>query len=1037
MEKVFFFFFLNVPFVVQKNPYSERIADLTCDLALLFESNLCSKPRKEQNFATRLLRAALERANAADKAVRLQVLRFAWKMLKAFDGVQVDEGFSVYVRDRVILLLQSGAVDQRVLAAQVFSLVAQLEDDEDTIAAVQLALEDACSDVRLEMLKMLEHSSSDWQELAGDVAVCARQDSEPSIRRLAFQALSVPKAKEWAEDMLLDLVVSASVDPEKSVREACGMMLNRRWKGLDIAEKLEQLTQNKSEQDAAIALLMQGGLVLPAKFFRDKIDSLTPVAARLWLAYLDNATQDMRELLLPSVAAYAAALDYYSSQNDQFIALCAMLPIYDSSQFEGHREQLSEIFRKVILVGDDAVSENVLEASLDALKILHSETRDWVHVCLEIVVDLIDEDARDEEQLRWSSALLVAHNVLQDSRVSLNQAGMQELLHNVLLRGVAFEAAPVRALAVRALGCLCVMSFEHARTYMLLFATVLNKDLVEVQVEAMKVILDCCLLYGASLVPGLTSEALSELAEGPQCEDEPHPVLARVLAPLDARNADHKLQEIACLGLAKMLLHGRLQSYSMLGRAVAKAAEGFPMMEQFTQEFAQRAPKICLPNLRHALPFAAARLRGKQQGAALRALAKNWNVPWDSLAAQALLAGGDPIAISSMAPTGAANEMLTEAVISRHAQEKSSVLRDALARWAVDRGITIPGVGSLSLKKGRKKQASSDQDSSGFASPEPKKRGASSKTPNSASSTVVKKKAKKESGSAAVAAHMTPEMVRLKKMNQDLDTFQLDEEPLDRVVAPTPTTAVSKRSRAEINLVDDGPSNMDDEILHLREKMAKMTTPTSAVVACKQPDSSSESALLKKRLRDSEETPLRPVSAVTVLLSGFNSEQRSKLSDMVHSLGGTVSDSAAFSQRISHVVVKTLRENYSSKVLAGALKGCWIVTDQWLAESSRRKMFVDEQAFGARFSRASRPVFHKKIFFSPAFVAERKKDPSFEIAHLEALFLTSYLGDGSRCDDPAKADVILTSAAEKPTLKVKLWQKAFTYNEICEAILTQ
>jgi hypothetical protein len=1002
------------------------------ELARALEPNLCPRPRKETNFACRLLRAALQRANAADKNVKMQVLRLAWKMLKAFDGVQMDEGFSVFIRDRIILMMRSGIAEQRALAVEVFAFVAVLEDDEETVEALRCALDDSNADVRLQVLKLLEHTAGDWEALAADVAYCARQDSEASVRRLAFQALSVAKAKEWLSDaMVLDLALAGARDAESSVRDACANMLMRRWRGTDVAAEIERLTpRDKGEQDVVIAALLQGGLSLPVKYFREKIDALTPVAARLWLEYLNRSSPETREQLLPSVAAYAAALDYYATQGDQFVTLCAMLSVYDEALFEGHREQLSEILRKVILEGDEPASESVLEASLGALKVLHPETRDWVHVCLEIVVDLIDEDVREPDQLRWSSALQVAHNVLQDPRVKLTQAGMQELLHNVLLRGIASEAAPVRALAVRALGCLCTSSFEHARTYMLLFATVLNKDLVEVQVEATKVLLDCCFLYGASLVPALTPEALNELAEGPQCDDEPHPVLARVLSPLDVRNANHELQEIASLGLAKMLLHGRLQSYSMLGRAISKAAEGFPLMELFTREFAQRAPKVCLPVLRQALPRAVLRLRGKQQGVALRNLAKNWNVPWDSLAAQALLGGADPIAVASMSPTGAASEALREAVVTRFASEKSSVLKDALLQWASDRDIVIPGASSI--KKGRRKKVpknapagGEEEDGSSFASPAPKKR--ASTTPKSAGATTAAKKRSKtsEAGAALPAPTtpvvMTPEMARLKKINHDLDAFKLDEE-----VGSSASTVV-KRPRPDV-LLDEPARHHQDEIVQLREKMAK--------VACEPTDASSDALRHRPMARDSEETPLRG-AAVHVLLSGFASDQRSKLQEIVQSLGGSVSESAAFSQRVSHVVVKQLRDNTSSKVLAGALKGCWIVSHEWLAECALRKMFVDEQPFGTRFSRASRPVFRKRIFFSPSFVEERKQDASLQISHIEALLLTPYLGGGVRCDDYSKADVILTSSAEKPTLKIKLGQKAFSFADLTEAILTQ
>jgi hypothetical protein len=822
---------------------------LLCALARSQEQNLRPRTqqgrgsaRKQLNLGCRLLRGALQRANAAEKSIKLQVLRFASKLLVEFVGVEVDEGFGVYIRDSVILLLQAGQADVRALAVHVFSLVATGEVDEDSIGALRIALDDVSTDVKVEVLKLLEGSATNWESLAQDVAVCAMLDSDAIVRRLAFQALSVSKAKEWLNDgVLLHLILSGVRDVDESVRDGCAFMLIRRWRGCDIAEQLDRLTQNTKEQDLIIALLVRGGLSLPVKYFRDKIDALSSVAARLWLAYLNNCAPESRELLLPSVPAFAAALEYYSSENDQFVTFCAMLPSYDSAQYEAQREHLSNILRKVVLASDDVVAVHILEAALDVLKVLHPETRDWVQVCLEIVVDLIDDDLRGAEGVQWPSALHVAHNILQDPRVSLNQAGMQELLHNVLLQGIGSQQASVRALAVRTLGCLCTLSFEHTKTYMLLFATVLNKDLLEVQVEAAKAILDFCVIYGAALAPNLTAEALNELSDGPQCVDEPNPVLSRVLSPLDIREAHHSLQEIACVGVAKMLFYGRLQSYSMLGRAVAKATEGFPVMEQFAQEFAQRAPKMCLPHLRHSLPFAVLRLRGKQQGSALRIIAKNWNVPWDSLAAQALVAGGDPIAIASMAPSGAAKEALREAVISRLGTEKSSVFRDALRQWAADRDMTIPGDGwgvKKTKKKTTKKASSSDHESDSFASPAPKKRVTT--TPKSGASTAPKKKRAKEEAVAAAAP--SPEMARLKKYHNELDSFQLDEEPamgspapaMFRDSVPTPETALAKRPRAEIDLVSDAdPVAMREEIAQLREKLAKVSTGELSVkVAC-------------------------------------------------------------------------------------------------------------------------------------------------------------------------------------------------------------
>ncbi len=1025
---------------LQKNKLAARVADVVVGLARSVEQDLRPRARKEQNLGYRLLRAALQHATVGDRSVKMQVVHFAAKVLEAFKGVQVEESYAVFVRDNLAHMLQHGTVDVRAAAARTFALLPSIDDDE-MLEVLGNSLSDSSTDVRLEVLSALEQMGG-WRKLASVVAERVH-DVDEGVRLQAFATLSIDQAKAWLDhEMLLDVALSGVRDPEESVRSACVKLLMQVWRGADIEVELSTLTEERGMQDLLMRALVSGDLRLSIKYFRDKIDCLTPVAARLWMLYLETTPHDMREGMLPSVAAYVAALDYYSAQPDQFVTFCSMLPCYDMACYEAQRDKVSELLRKVLLqldASDSLFSVDILEAAQVALKVLHPEPRDWLQVCLEIVLDLIDDDVHGPDGVRWVPALHVAHGVLQDPRVSVAMPGVLEL-HSVMLKGMASLDPAARVLAVRAFGCYCLSSLEMAKNFMLIFCVILNKDLVEVQVEASKVILDFCLVFGASLVPSVSPQVLEELRNGPHCQDEPHPVLARVLAPLDVRDSDHALQDVACVGLAKLLQHDRLHSYTMLGRAVAKAAEGVAVMERFVEDYAQRLPKVCLPRLRRALRTAVMRLRGKYQGAALRELARNWNVPWDSLAAEGLRRGGDVMALHCFCPSGGpATDALREALLLRASTEKSSAVLGVLREWAFDRKVELPGMEGVRKKKtpaskksktsirkrGEKQEAVVDSnEEDDFVSPMPTKR-------------------------AALAKHLatmapSPEMQALRKYHDQLDAFQLpEEEPVSTVKrernVQVPETAV-KRPRPDplvLDLTDveaaaeaaRSKAEADRENERVREKLAKLSVEKRG-----RETSSSHDTVFAKRLKDSEETPLRRGAEVHVVCSGLDAAGRKQIKEVVDALGGRVLETTAFTQKTTHVVVASLRNNHASKVLAAALKGCWIVSLDWIAESSRRNTFVDEAVFGTRFSRSSRPVFCKSVFIAPDFVQAQKTD-EVQPEHVEALLFTPFLGGAKRSISVENADVILT--ARKEGVKAKLGQRVLTWSELRDAIVTQ
>jgi hypothetical protein len=220
------------------------------------------------------------------------------------------------------------------------------------------------------------------------------------------------------------------------------------------------------------------------------------------------------------------------------------------------------------------------------------------------------------------AALTLTAGLLQHSKLGLQMPGIAQLYGSVLVPAVQSIEPEIRALAIRGMGIYCTHRIEHAASHTLLFATVLNNDVPVVALEATMALLDLCCVFGRSLVEQLETQALQELAKGPQLSGEPNCMLARVLAPMEGReDADSQLEDVVWIGVAKMLLHDRLHSPPLLGRVLAKAATGHATMTHFVRTYESHLPKISVQRLRGAVKYAARLLRGADEGVTLRQLA--------------------------------------------------------------------------------------------------------------------------------------------------------------------------------------------------------------------------------------------------------------------------------------------------------------------------------------------------------------------------------------------------------------------------------
>jgi len=123
------------------------------------------------------------------------------------------------------------------------------------------------------------------------------------------------------------------------------------------------------------------------------------------------------------------------------------------------------------------------------------------------------------------------------------------------------------------------------------------------------------------------------------------------------------------------------------------------------------------------------------------------------------------------------------------------------------------------------------------------------------------------------------------------------------------------------------------------------------------------SALLRsQRTRDKKR--------IVVVFSGFkekderyNFKQRKLLMEQVVQLGGKVLTGDFVDPSVTHIVsppgYRTL------KTLIGVVRGCWLLTPEWVTDSIRQGKFLPEDKYGTKKNEI--PYSGKKIFISPAF----------------------------------------------------------------------
>jgi hypothetical protein len=140
----------------------------------------------------------------------------------------------------------------------------------------------------------------------------------------------------------------------------------------------------------------------------------------------------------------------------------------------------------------------------------------------------------------------------------------------------------------------------------------------------------------------------------------------------------------------------------------------------------------------------------------------------------------------------------------------------------------------------------------------------------------------------------------------------------------------------------------------------------------------------------------------------FNSSFRDDLQDRVTLLQGSIAESETFDSKITHVVIPP--NTRTMKTLAAALTKRWLVTAQWVLDSTEAGFFVEETKYG--YKKQVCPFEGKKVYISGDFYLANRdkniKEQSFKL-------LIEQLGKGKIVTKPDGADFVLAANNDQQT----------------------
>ncbi|KAK4302655.1 hypothetical protein Pmani_025270 [Petrolisthes manimaculis] len=226
------------------------------------------------------------------------------------------------------------------------------------------------------------------------------------------------------------------------------------------------------------------------------------------------------------------------------------------------KEELEECVRSL-----DIDRAKVLKEELEALE----AEADGINMDTTTSEEVMEE-RKDSETL--SKCLMIVCNMVESADITVMNPTLHSLHENLILQCLRSEDPAVRNKGVHALGLLCLLSKDLAHQHLTLFMQVSRIDVEQIQMTALRSVIDMLHLYGleefTDEVENINSAAADSLPATENSkedgEEEGGAIISALCQILDTESGD--AHTLVAEGLCKLLLARRITSSKLLSRLI-------------------------------------------------------------------------------------------------------------------------------------------------------------------------------------------------------------------------------------------------------------------------------------------------------------------------------------------------------------------------------------------------------------------------------------------------------------------------------------
>ncbi|ODQ66377.1 hypothetical protein NADFUDRAFT_13391, partial [Nadsonia fulvescens var. elongata DSM 6958] len=530
-------------------------------------------------FIDSFMRHLLHGIEAKDKVVRYRVCQLIAATINNLGEVE-DELYEA-LKSMLMRRLYDKEPTVRVQAALAISRLQSDEEDGNDVKVTELLKErlqhDPSADVRrviLFNLSQTENTLLFLLERARDVHPTNRRSVYSRVmKQIDFRLLTISdreKIMQWGLR-----------DRDDSVRLAASKMFAINWikntdnNLIELLERLDVLNSKIADIAMETFFRMRRDAFEKIEFKPTFWENLSAEPAFLARAYNDFCIQEnlMNNLdeQIPEVTKMTQYVELYMSALrtdkgdstelefvvEQLLIICETL---DFSDEVGRRKMLS-LLRNILT--EDNVGDKIIEKSVQVLRKVTVNERDFSQVLTEIISDIQDTLPADDDQTISETdraqkqrafdlkSLAICQSMLELIEAPLeSNALLGNLLDSHVTSAVRNYDPIIRERGVRCLGLLSLLSKELATKQLLLFGTCYHEGHEELQIESLKIIGDLLIVHGPAILD----------VEG--CVDSLS--LFRLFYKAIRNSESHEVQATAAEALCKLFLAGVIKEEELL-----------------------------------------------------------------------------------------------------------------------------------------------------------------------------------------------------------------------------------------------------------------------------------------------------------------------------------------------------------------------------------------------------------------------------------------------------------------------------------------